>query len=228
MNQNQPDALAAFNHTFAYYPKNKTLVDLFEEQVGQRADQVALFFKDASFTYRQLNDAANQFAYYLKSAYDIEKDDVIGVKLERSEWMIISILAILKAGAAYMPIDPGFQQERIDYMVSNSQCKILIDNAVLQFIKQRLHCFETINPEKVSDPKSLAYVIYTSGSTGRPKGVMVEHQGIVNRIEWMWKQYNYSINDVILQKTTYTFDVSVWEIFMPLCWGTRMALWLLR
>src|SRR5688572_668527 len=169
MEQHQIKTLFAFNNTTADYPKHKTLVDLFEEQVALRPNATALIFKNNRFTYQQLNHAANQFAHYLRSSYAIEKDDVIGIKLERSEWMIISILAVLKAGAAYMPIDPAFQQERIDYMVENSQCKILIDGVVLQGIRQQLSKFETCNPIKITGPQDLAYVIYTSGSTGRPK-----------------------------------------------------------
>ena len=216
--------LFEFNDTQANYPQHKTLISLFEEQVLKTPDEIALVFQEKELSYRDLNEMSNALGNYLRKQYDVKPDDLIGLKLERSEWMIISILGVLKSGGAYVPIDPEYPEDRVTYMVSDSRCKILIDeNELIKFHKEK-NKFSTENLPVVNKPNDLAYVIYTSGSTGKPKGCMLEHKGVINRIEWMWKAYNYSREDIILQKTTFTFDVSVWEIFMPLCWGAKMVL----
>jgi amino acid adenylation domain-containing protein len=213
-----------FNATKAKFREDVTLVTLFEEQVLKSPGSIALNFKDVAFTFQELNECSNQLGHFLRQKYDIRPDDLIAVKLERSEWMILSLLAVLKSGAAYIPIDPQHPDDRVAYLMKDSNSKALIDEALLNQFKQERTHYSCGNLLPVSTPDSLAYVIYTSGSTGQPKGCMLEHAGVVNRIEWMWHAYRYSSSDVILQKTTYTFDVSVWELFMPLCWGTRMVL----
>jgi bacitracin synthase 3 len=214
--------LTVFNNTDTDFSDDKTLAELFEGQARVNADKVALVFKERSFTYKTLNELSNQLANYLKKQYKINADDLIAVQLERSEWMIISILAVLKSGGAYIPIDPEYPQDRIDYIKADSKCKLVIDeNELQQFAKGK---YSKRNPAAVSNAGSLAYVIYTSGSTGKPKGCMLEHRGVVNRIQWMWTHYGFNKTDIILQKTNYTFDVSVWEIFMPLCRGAKMVL----
>lgn len=213
-----------FNNRDADYPKEKTLVELFEEQVNLDPQKTALVFNDKKFTFRELNEKSNQLAHYLKSNYSIEPNHLIGIKLERSEHLIISILGVLKSGAAYVPIDPEYPQERIDYILKDSQCKLLIDEIELSKFSSVENRFPTTNQKTKLRFNDLVYVIYTSGSTGKPKGCLIEHQGIINRIDWMWKEFGYDSNDIILQKTTFTFDVSVWEIFMPLCWGACMVL----
>ena len=216
--------LTVFNDTAIDYPSDKTLLDLFYKQVALRPDSEVLIFKDREYTYRELNETSNQFGAYLRENYDIRPDDLICLKLERSEKLILSILATLKSGGAYVPIDPGYPESRIKYIEEDSKCKVMIDES--EFTKftevQSKYSKENIQPDTL--PTNLAYVIYTSGSTGKPKGCMLEHRGVINRIEWMWKKYNFTVEDRILQKTTYTFDVSVWELFMPLCWGTKMVL----
>ncbi|WP_354306148.1 amino acid adenylation domain-containing protein, partial [Pedobacter sp. UYP1] len=220
----QVELLETFNATAVSYPKDKTLVDLFEQQVVISASTTALVFEDREFSYAALNSLANQLGGYLRSTYEIQPDELVGICLERSEWMVIAILGVLKSGGAYVPIDPGYPQERIDYMLSDSQCKVVIDEAELLKFRNSLAVYSTENLERVNSAEDLAYVIYTSGSTGRPKGAMLEHAGVVNRIDWMWKEYGFSSSDIILQKTTFTFDVSVWEFFLPLCWGSKLVL----
>ena len=216
--------LHTFNDTATDFPADKTMVHLFEEQVSRTPEKVALVFGESTFTYRELNEQANRLAAHLRATAGIQPNDLISIQLERSEWMIISILGVLKSGAAYIPIDPAYPQDRIDYMVADSQSKVLINDAWLAVFREQHQQYSTENLPIVNQPTDLAYVIYTSGSTGRPKGCMLEHRGVVNRVEWMYRQYAFSDEDVILQKTTFTFDVSVWEIFMPLCWGVKMVL----
>ncbi|SFF04145.1 Non-ribosomal peptide synthetase component F, partial [Chitinophaga sp. CF118] len=223
-NAEKTQLLVDFNGAAGSYPRNKTLTTLFEEQVTKTPDAIALVFAGKEFSYQSLNNYANQLGAYLRNHYQIQPDDLIGIKLERSEWMIISLLGVLKSGGAYVPIDPEYPQERIDYMLTDSQCKVLIDEAELEKFKAEASRYSNGNIVSVNKASDLAYVIYTSGSTGQPKGCMLEHQGVINRIEWMWHQYDFTATDIILQKTTFTFDVSVWELFMPLCWGAKMVL----
>jgi len=225
LSQKEKDQLLLeFNDTKTPYPSDKTMVGLFEAQVAERPDSVALVFEDKEFTYKELNEKANLLAHYLKKTYGIQPDDLLGIALDRNEWLIIAILGVLKSGGAYVPVDPAYPQDRIDYILADSGCKVLIDEPELARFINEQHRYSRRNPALVNQPDDLVYVIYTSGSTGRPKGCMLENRGVVNRLEWMWNQYGFSTEDIILQKTTFTFDVSVWEIFLPLCWGTKMVL----
>ncbi|WP_124590810.1 non-ribosomal peptide synthetase [Tenacibaculum discolor] len=215
--------LYEFNNTKHDFPET-TLPSLFAEQVEKTPEKVALVYQDKEFTFGNLNEKSNQLAHYLKSKYTLKPNDLVAVALPRSEKMIITLLAIHKAGSAYVPIDPNHPKERVDYVVKDSGCKLIITEEVFEEFECVAQEFSEENLELTNAPTDIAYVIYTSGSTGNPKGCILEHKGVVNRIEWMWDAFNYSEEDVILQKTTFTFDVSVWEIFMPLCWGTKMVL----
>lgn len=230
--------LNVWNSTKAEYP-GEPLHILFERQVEKIPKNVAIVFGDKSLNFEELNKAANRLAHYIRKTYAIKPNDLIGVMTERSEWMMISILAILKSGAAYVPIDTEYPHGRIQYILKNASVKAIIADSVEENGNMFLEEISVIslkddwkkisrksaeNPDPINTPKDLAYVIYTSGSTGNPKGVMIEHAGAVNRIDWMWKHYNFTTDDVIFQKTTFAFDVSVWEIFLPLCYGARMVL----
>lgn len=216
--------LHQFNNTARTYSSAATIVTLFEEQVSLTPVKTALVFEGRTLTYRELNETANQLAHYLLQHYQVKAGDIIGVKLERSEWMILAIMGVLKAGAAYLPIDPEFPAERIEYILNDSNCKVLIDEEELGRFRNQDQEFSKTNPMIGIQPEDLLYVLYTSGSTGQPKGCMLENRGVINRIEWMWHHYGFNEADVILQKTNFTFDVSVWEIFMPLCKGAKMVL----
>ncbi len=232
--------LQLWNETDTHYPKEKTLVDLFEEQVHTNPDNIALVFEQQRLTYQELNQKANQVAYYLRQNYPIEPDTLIGICVERSLEMIIGLLGILKAGAAYVPIDPNYPEDRIKFIIQDSGISVLLTQSFLknqfplsQFKKPgqvigldefNFESFSSQNfPQKIQ-PNHLAYVIYTSGSTGRPKGVMIEHQGLTNMtLAWAnkWQVYPQSR---LLQMSSFSFDMSVAEISITLAKGACLYL----
>ncbi len=217
--------LTAFNDTKADFSREKTLLDLFEDQVAKTPDRIAVVMKEkTSLTYKQLDERSARLGHYLRIHYLIGPNDIVAVKLYPGDLMIIAILGILKAGAAYLPVDPDYPEERVAYILSDSGCKVILDGAEMERFAKIGHSPGPESHRPTNKSTDLAYVIYTSGSTGRPKGCMLEHRGIINRLEWMWRQFEFDADDVILQKTTFTFDVSVWEIFLPLCMGAKMVL----
>lgn len=181
-------------------------------------------FRDHQLTYKELNEQSNQLGTFLREQYDIQPNDLVGLKLERSEKMMIALFGILKSGAAYVPIDINYPEERITYIVKNSDCKTVVDNDLLDNFFKVQHKFSKENLEKINKPSDLAYVIYTSGTTGNPKGVMIEHTSLINRLEWMQKAYQLSEIDTLIQKTSYSFDVSVWELFWWIYNGSKLSL----
>jgi fengycin family lipopeptide synthetase D len=215
--------LAEFNDTDAAYPQNKTLHQLFEEQVKRTPDNIALIFQDKKMTYAELNDKANRLARTLRDS-GVGPDKVVGIMLYRSFEMMIGIFGILKAGGAYMPINPDYPAERKKYMLENSGARILLTRqeaaditdsqcTVIDLSHESSYSDNGENLPDINNASDLAYIIYTSGSTGDPKGVMIRHTSVVNRLYWMQKKYPLNEKSIILQKTTYTFDVSVWELF---------------
>jgi amino acid adenylation domain-containing protein/non-ribosomal peptide synthase protein (TIGR01720 family) len=216
--------LSTFNETNYFYPEGSTILDWFENQVNKIPNNVAVVFKDEELTYKELNEKANQFGAYLREKYSVIPDDFIGVKLERSLNMMITILGILKAGGAYVPIDINLPEERISYIEQDSKCKVVIDEIELVEYELVREGFSTSNLVRIHQSSNLVYMIYTSGSTGNPKGVMVEHKALINRLEWMQRAHSLSEYDVILQKTDYSFDVSVWELFWWMYKGAKLCL----
>lgn len=232
--------LAEWNNTKRDYPLDKCLHQLIEEQVEKTPDAIALVFEDQQLTYLELNSRANQLANYLQTLEigPDQPDQLVGISVERSPLMVIGLLGILKAGGAYVPIDPTYPKQRLDFMLSDSQVSVLLtqEKLVSQFpeLRAEIICLdrdwekiaqgdqENLSPQVQAD--NLAYVIYTSGSTGTPKGAMNTHQGIVNRLLWMQEAYRLTSEDRVLQKTPFSFDVSVWEFFWPLLTGARLVL----
>ena len=226
--------LVEFNDTAAEFSKDKTIHQIFEEQAEKTPDNIALVFNDETMTYKQLNEKANRLAHTLR-ANGVGPDDVVGIMTYRSFEMIIGIMAIMKAGGAYMPIDPDYPPERKNYLLSNScSATLLVQNNtivvgsysgyVIDLSKEESYSEDNSNLTVVNTTNNLIYVIYTSGSTGNPKGVMVEHKGVINRICWMLKKYPFNSHSVIMQKTTYSFDVSVWELFSWFFVGASLCL----
>ena len=222
--EDKKQLLREFNNTASEFPGDKTIVDLFEDQVEKTPGNKAVIFEGVKLSYLELNFLSNQFGDYLRKTYKIKPDDLVGIKLDRSEWMIVVILGVLKAGGAYVPIDPDFPQERIDYLVKDSDCKALIDEEELEKFKKSQNKYNQENHSVDLKPHHLVYCIYTSGSTGNPKGCLLQHNGLVNRLAWMQKAYPITDNDVILQKTTFSFDVSVWELLWCLMQGGSICM----
>ncbi|KAA1246432.1 non-ribosomal peptide synthetase/type I polyketide synthase, partial [Aquimarina sp. RZ0] len=229
--------LLDFNNTQVDYPKDKTIVDLFEEQVKKTPDHVAIVFEEEALTYKMLNQRSNQLARYLKKQ-GVSNESLVGICIDRSLEMIIGILGILKSGGAYVPIDPEYPLDRINYMLEDAGIALLLTSTERVSIFNDNKELKTILLDKdwgsiskesnrklghVAYPEMLAYVIYTSGSTGRPKGVMNEHSGVVNRLLWTQSHYQLTEKDVILQKTSFCFDVSVWELLWSIISGAKLV-----
>jgi surfactin family lipopeptide synthetase A len=226
-----------FNNTDRWFPDGVSIQELFEAQVVKHTSDVAIIcdhgksFDDQPYlTYGQLNAKANQLAGSLRNK-GAGPDQIIGIVADRSFAMIIGILGILKAGGAYLPISPENPPDRIHYMLKDSDIKILLvqdatrnkvpfDGLVINLEDPEIYKGSFDNLPLINRSRHLAYVIYTSGSTGKPKGVMIEHRSVVNRLNWMQNAYPIDENDVLLQKTPFFFDVSVWELFW---WGMQGA-----
>ena len=221
--------IAAFNRTSRAFPDNVTLQTLIEAQVLRHPLRAAVlcghdkFWETSTLTYAQLNERANQVAHRLRSQ-GVQPGQIVGIMVERSFAMIIGLFGILKAGAAYLPISPDDPAERIGYMLENAEVGLLLVHGptalksppgltVINLEQPDLYTGPGTNLPVVNQPTDLAYVIYTSGTTGRPKGVMIEHRSVVNRLKWMQRAYPLDDRDVLLQKTSFCFDVSVWELF---------------
>ncbi|MBW8687177.1 non-ribosomal peptide synthetase [Chitinophaga rhizophila] len=216
--------LYAFNDTKEEWGEDRTITELFEQQVALHPDDIAVTSAGGSLTYNELNIAANRMGHYLRNQFNVGADDLVGIQLPREERLLTAIYGVLKAGAAYVPIDPENPEERKAYIAKNAGCKCVIDSAFMEGFAQAANVLPVQNPEKINTPASLAYVIYTSGSTGNPKGVMIEHHSLVNRLVWMQQAYRLQASDVILQKTTYSFDVSVWELVWWSLYGASVHL----
>ncbi|HVR99237.1 MAG TPA: amino acid adenylation domain-containing protein, partial [Thermoanaerobaculia bacterium] len=205
-------ALLEWNDTSRPYAPG-LLHELVAQQAERTPDAIAASFENESLSYRELDRRANRLAHHL-IGLGIAPDDRVGVRMERSPEMIVALLGVLKAGAAYVPLDPTYPAERLALLVESSGARLVLD--------RDLPLGDGSHAAPVADG-NLAYVIYTSGSTGTPKGVMVPHHGIVNRLLWMQKAWPLTSGDRVLQKTPFTFDVSLGELFGPLLAGARLV-----
>ncbi|MBC3271248.1 amino acid adenylation domain-containing protein [Pseudomonas sp. SWRI81] len=236
-----PDAerqrlLFDFNATAVDYNLQQTLHGLFEAQVLRTPHAPALQMADQRLDFQQLNERANRLAHHL-IGLGVQADARVAICVERSVAMVVGLLAILKAGGAYVPLDPDYPAERIAYMLADSApVAVLVQGStaarasalavpVINLEHDSWHDLPADNPQVPGLTSAhLAYVIYTSGSTGQPKGVANEHRAVVNRLLWMQDAYALSAVDTVLQKTPFSFDVSVWEFFWPLMTGARLLL----
>ena len=222
-----------FNATSTKYSKDKTVVELFEEQVKKTPDNIALVFEDQKLTYAELNERINSLAHKLRE-FGVKPDDFVAIIADRSIEMICGIYGIIKAGGAYVPVDPTYPEDRINYMFEDCQPK-----AAVVYTSENVNIPENIkvidmsdsnvwngfndDPELVNKPSDLAYCIYTSGTTGTPKGTMLEHHGVVNLKYFFANRIGINSNDRVLQFANYIFDASVWEMAMALLNGAALV-----
>lgn len=214
--------LEEFNDINTLYTADETIIALFERQAAQNPDVKILTFGETELSYRELNEKSNQLAHYLRANYDIKADDMVGLLLDRSEWMVITMLAVLKSGAAYVPVDPAYPQDRIAYMLEDSKCKVMITPRELDQFKQQQDNYSKHDLPHISGLSNLAYVIYTSGSTGKPKGVMVEHGNLACFNQNLTERYGFKHGMKLAALTTYTFDISVLELLCTLSIGVHV------
>jgi amino acid adenylation domain-containing protein len=229
--------LVEWNGTEKEYSGDLLVHELITEQARLRPEGVAVIYEHESVSYEELDRRGNQLAHYLRSK-GIRPETLVGICFERSVEMVIAILGVLKTGAAYVPIDPTDPKQRIDDTLKDAQVALLLTQerlaGQLEAQTQIITCldkdwdqigsFSCEDPANVVNSDGLAYVIYTSGSTGRPKGVMNTHRGIRNRLLWMQEKYELNQTDRVLQKTTFSFDVSVWEFLSPLMTGAVLVM----
>jgi amino acid adenylation domain-containing protein len=228
--------LNKWNSTSTEYNSEICIHHKFEEQVRKTPLATAIIYKHKSFSYIELNQQSNRLAHYLiESGISIE--DKIAVCMVRCPEMLVCILAILKAGATYLPIDPNYPEDRLNFILSDANPKFVFTQKQNEtHLPSRFNNIsaETVlsdslltvqeNPQTKVQSHNLAYLIYTSGSTGMPKGVLIEHHSVINKIEWMQKKHYLTENDTLLFKTPITFDVSVWEIFWWFFNGARLCI----
>ncbi len=227
--------LSEFNRQILPVPPHLTLTHLFESSAERSAENIAVVSGETRLTYQQLNDKANLLAGHLRETYGVRPDDIVGIMMDRSEKMIISILAVLKAGAAYVPIAPEYPEIRKDYIITDAGIKVVITETAcifdLPFFRGHIFAIDVqLDTLKISSngpavsikPNNLAYVIYTSGSTGEPKGVMIEHSGIVNTILSQNRIFDIDEHHKGLQFASLSFDASVSEIFTILSCGAAL------
>ncbi|MEH2088584.1 amino acid adenylation domain-containing protein [Nostoc sp.] len=229
--------LVEWNNTETNYLQDKCIHQLFEAQVEKTPSNIAVIFENQKLTYQELNEQANQLAHYLQEL-GVQPEVIVGVCMKRSPEMLIALLAILKAGGAYVPLDPAYPQERLSFMVEDSQTKVLLTQSHLVelFAKSNVHivCIDRDSQllsqqsreNLFSEVKSnnLAYVIYTSGSTGVPKGVAIAHESCVAFLTWSREVFTDDDLAGVLASTSICFDLSVFELFVPLSWGGKVIL----
>ena len=229
--------VSGFNETTVDFDLDKNVISLINEQVKKAPASIAVKFEGTSLTYCQLDETSNQLANYLVKL-GVKADMPVPIFLDRSLNMIVGILGIMKAGGAYVPIDPEYPVDRVRYMISNVGAKIIVvdksSHSKLVFEDHinvvdldsnwsEIGKYSSLPPGHLILPDHLAYIIFTSGSTGQPKGAMNEHRALINRLLWAQKEFELKETDIVLQKTTFSFDVSVWELLLPLISGSRLV-----
>jgi amino acid adenylation domain-containing protein len=229
--------LVTWNSTAASYPADKTIHQLFEEQAARRPDNVAVVYEGEQLTYRELDEQSNQLAHLLRSR-GVEPETLVALCLNRSLDMVVALVAVLKAGGAYLPLDPTHPQERLRYVLEHSRAQHLVTTEPLLGLvaseqitslilldrdRQTIAAQPTNSLTPKASPRNLAYCLYTSGSTGKPKGVLVDHYNVVRLIVNDKLQYEFSENDVWSMFFSYCFDFSVWEMYGALFYGGKLV-----
>ncbi|CAL9648802.1 amino acid adenylation domain-containing protein [Streptomyces sp. enrichment culture] len=221
------------NDTARPFDQDATLHGLFAARAAHTPDAPALLTDENTVTYAALDARANRLAHTLRER-GVGPGSIVALVTERSPEMMTALLAVLKAGGAYLPIDPSYPQARIDHLLADSGARLVLhqarfgalvdDRPALDLDERASYADRTDPVDETAGAGDVAYVIYTSGSTGRPKGVLVEHRSAVNRLQWMQRAYPLGARDVVLQKTSISFDVSVWELFWWSLAGAALAL----
>ncbi len=228
--------LYEFNDTKADYPRDKTIVQLFEEQASKTPDNIAVKINDDEITYKELNKKSNQLAYYLLN-HGVLPNEVIAVRTDKRIEMIVAILGIIKAGACYLPINLSYPKDRVDFMISDSHAKLLLcdsntrndfdidlNSIVIDFSNESIYTGKENNPHLSTSPNDLLYIIYTSGSTGTPKGAMLTNKNVVRLMKNDNFLFDFSDNDVWTMFHSVAFDFSVWEMYGALLYGGKLIL----
>lgn len=227
-----------WNDTNIPFPTHKKVHELFQEQVNRTPDRVAVVFENKALTYQELNTMSEKLAIHLQEM-GVKPNTLIGICVDRSLDMIVGLMAILKSGGAYVPLDPEYPDERIEYMIENSKIQIILSQTNIKNKKSYLNSKEmrvilldeerkeresVKKLESIGDQHDLAYVLYTSGSTGKPKGVMITHEALTNFLEQMARTPGINENDVLLAVTTFCFDISGLELYLPLIKGAKCVI----
>ena len=221
-----------WNQTGAQYSADKCVHELIERQAEQRAGQVAVSFQGRHLTYGQLNSRANQLAHYLREK-GVGVEELVGVCVERGLEMVVAVVGVMKAGAAYVPMDPGYPEQRLKQMMGEGRVRVVVTQRSVeekvsgdsQTVVRVDEDWEEIskqseqNPVTAATSSNLAYVIYTSGSTGKPKGVEVGHASVVNLLESMMREPGMKSGEKLLAVTTISFDIAGLELYLPLVAG---------
>ncbi|NQY38114.1 MAG: amino acid adenylation domain-containing protein, partial [Alteromonadaceae bacterium] len=239
------------NDTQANYPEDKLIHELFEQQVEISPEAIAVVFSEQQLSYQALNQQSNQLAHYLIEK-GVKADTLVGICVDRSLNMIVGLLAILKAGGAYVPLDPNYPKKRLGYLIEDSGIQLILTDTAMQTslglkaliseqsgIERDINCvlfdddtfdhwqsqrFVSHNPAVALHSSNLAYVIYTSGSTGKPKGVGIQHTSVVSLLTWSANELSIDDRQGVLASTSMCFDLSVYELFLPLISGTQCIL----
>jgi amino acid adenylation domain-containing protein len=233
----QYQLLVEWNNTKTDYPADWCVHQMFEEQVQKTPEAIAVIFEKQTLTYQELNERANRTARYLQKL-GVKPEDLVGICIERSLDMMVGLLGILKAGAAYVPLDPNYPAERIEYILNNSQAQFLVTSShILETLptpKAQVVCLDKNwsiiaqespeNPQIQVDSENLCYVIFTSGSTGNPKGVQIQHRSLVNFLCSMQSAPGLNPEDCLVAVTTISFDIHTLEIYLPLITGAKLVL----
>ena len=230
--------IGEWNRTAAPYPADACIHQLFEAQAARTPDATALVHEDASLTYAQLNERANRLAHHLVRR-GVKPEVRVGICLERGLEMVVSILAVLKAGGTYVGLDPAYPADRLAFMLADSDVAVLLTQDELRGVLPERDGVQVIrldaardaisiepaeNPVSGASPRNLAYLIYTSGSTGVPKGVAIEHRNAAALLGWAWSVYSAEELDGVLASTSIAFDLSIYELFVPLSRGGRVVI----
>lgn len=229
-----------FNHTYENYNLDTSIKELIEVQAKKSPKEISLISEENSMTFEEMNARANQLAHYLSKKHNVEQGNYVGVAMNSTIERMIALLSIIKLGATYVPLDPEYPTQRMSYIIDDTRLNVLItDHSSNQSIDNKLGNYFVIfieevlpkliglsceNPDVKVDPDDIFAVFYTSGSTGEPKGVLLKNNGLINTFQWCWNNWAFGKNDIIYQKTNFVFDVSLAELFMPLCFGAGVLM----